>query len=410
MSLQEKFTLMEKSIGSTYLERDSEVHNSSLALVSRSTHLLVGPPGTAKSAVVRAMCDHIYGGEYYQNLMFADLPPEAVLGPFNPKLFQEGEFKRSTKGYVPSAHVVFIDEVFKASSNVLTSLYNIMNEREFRNGSELVKVPCVSMFFACNKIDENQDRALLDRFYLKSVVRRVQRPDHIAEIIRSWRDISLGKGRVKADKSTNFVERFIPKDEHKISLDEVDEATCKSMELKVSDSAVKAATAIYTNLNQYGHDVSERRIKGAMRIAAAEAYLSSSNSVGPGHLIVLMDIIPNFPHEISKVGQIILMNIDERLARIYEIWNKCTKDYNGLRAEANKNDDWRKRCNDFSRDLSVASGKVEDLADSIPKDEEGQATIKKRAETMKERIDYMRAHIYALSNADLDQEIDLIGD
>lgn len=404
MEINEKFLNIERTLNNNYVERDQEIHNAILTIISRMTHLLYGPPGTAKSAIVRAICSHIEGAKYFYTLMFPELPPDAILGPINPMMFKKGEFKRNVEGYLPSAHLAFIDEVFRASSNVLNSLFNIMNEREFKNGSELINVPCFALFFACNKVNEKADPAFMDRFYLKSNVRRVQRPDHVAEIINSWQ----GTKSLRTDKSTNFVEKYIPNKNDMISVEEVDEATRKSLEINCNSKAIKSATSIYTGLNQTGFDVSERKIKLSMRIAAAEAYLEGSEKIGPGHLVILLDTLPNFPHQINQVADVVLTHIDERLAEIYRLWQKLTDDYSLVLSERERNEKWQTRCSELASRSETVVKNIIRLNKQLPKGSEGQSVVKKRAEDIEQYSRYIKSHLFTLSNADLQEAAKLI--
>lgn len=54
-------------------------------------------------------------------------------------------YERQTSGYLPTAEVAFIDEVFKANSAILNALLTILNERLFSNGSARLEVPLLCL-------------------------------------------------------------------------------------------------------------------------------------------------------------------------------------------------------------------------------------------------------------------------
>ena len=90
--------------------------------------LLLGPPGTAKSALVRAIA-RAFGGSYFETLVTKFSTPEEIFGPISLKALEQDRFMRVTTGKLPEAQFGFVDEIFKASSAILNTLLTIMNER-----------------------------------------------------------------------------------------------------------------------------------------------------------------------------------------------------------------------------------------------------------------------------------------
>lgn len=59
---------------------------------------------------------------------------------FSPTGLENDQYVRQTDGYLPTAEVAFVDEIFKANSAILNALLTLLNERLFDNGNQRLKV------------------------------------------------------------------------------------------------------------------------------------------------------------------------------------------------------------------------------------------------------------------------------
>lgn len=62
-----------------------------------------------------------------------------------PTGLENDEYTRKTDGYLPTAEVAFIDEIFKANSAILNALLTLLNERLFDNGNQRLEVPLLCL-------------------------------------------------------------------------------------------------------------------------------------------------------------------------------------------------------------------------------------------------------------------------
>src|ERR671939_812042 len=107
-----------------------DVIDGALAAVLAGEHvLLLGPPGTAKSALVRAIAQ-AFGGVYFERLLTKFSTPEELFGAISLKALEQDRFARVVTGKLPEAEFAFVDEVWKSSSAILNSLLGIINERQ----------------------------------------------------------------------------------------------------------------------------------------------------------------------------------------------------------------------------------------------------------------------------------------
>jgi MoxR-like ATPase len=171
---RQKLESLLAALQSDLLERDVPVRLGLLALLAGEHLLLLGPPGSAKSALARRLHAALAGGRYFERLLTRFSTPEELFGPLSLKALEDDRYERLIDGYLPTASVAFLDEVFKANSAILNALLGLLNERMFDNGRERIAAPLVSVVGASNEVPA--DEALLafyDRFLLRVPVAHV---------------------------------------------------------------------------------------------------------------------------------------------------------------------------------------------------------------------------------------------
>lgn len=150
------------------LERDVPVRLLLLAALAGEHVLLIGPPGTAKSELARRLHAAFVDAPYFERLLTRFSVPEELFGPLSLTALEQDRYERLTDGFLPTAQVAFLDEVFKANSAILNALLTLLNEREFDNGAGRVRVPLVSVVGATNEVPEDESlQAFHDRFLLR---------------------------------------------------------------------------------------------------------------------------------------------------------------------------------------------------------------------------------------------------
>ena len=165
---RERLRALIASLEAGLLERDAAVRLALLAALAGEHVLLIGPPGTAKSELARRLHRAFDGARYFERLLTRFSTPEELFGPLSLKALEHDRYERLTDGYLPTASIAFLDEVFKANSAILNALLTLLNEREFDNGSARVRAPLISVIGATNEVP--QDEALM-AFYDRFLVR-----------------------------------------------------------------------------------------------------------------------------------------------------------------------------------------------------------------------------------------------
>src|SRR6478609_5532193 len=139
-----------------------------ISLIAKENAFLLGPPGTAKSAIIRLLASCVEGGKNFEYLLTRFTEPNEIFGPFDIRKLREGELLTNTEGMLPEASLVFLDELLNANSAILNSLLVALNERVFRRGKETRPLAALMFVGASNHLPEDDAlNALFDRFLLR---------------------------------------------------------------------------------------------------------------------------------------------------------------------------------------------------------------------------------------------------
>jgi MoxR-like ATPase len=167
VTLAKKLQEGARRLEAEFLGKEEVVRLLFVSAVAGEHMVMVGPPGTAKSALVRAFAQTM-DGSYFDYLLTRFTEPNEIFGPVDIQAFRQGRYERRVEGMLPQAEIAFLDEIFKANSAILNSLLTLLNARRFTHGNKTIDVPLLSLFAASNEVPSDEAlSALFDRFLLR---------------------------------------------------------------------------------------------------------------------------------------------------------------------------------------------------------------------------------------------------
>ena len=173
---------IEDDLTSRFYKMKEPVRALILAAAAGESLLFIGPPGTGKSHLIRSFCAHLglinennpsqAHSDYFEYLLTRFTEPAELFGYYNlAKAAKTGKLARLTKNTLPKSKVVYLDEVFNASSAILNALLAIMQEGIFHDRGRRVEVKVQLLLGATNTVPEAPElRAFYDRFLLRCPV------------------------------------------------------------------------------------------------------------------------------------------------------------------------------------------------------------------------------------------------
>ena len=165
--LRKRLDRFRTSLGRFFVNKQELIDLMLVAAVAQEPLLLVGPPGTAKSAMID-MFARLIDAKYFEYLLTRFTEPNELFGPVDIAAFREGRYTRRLEGMLPTAEIVFLDEIFKSNSAILNSLLHVINERKFQNGPDVIQVPLISLYAASNEVPNDDNlAAMFDRFLVR---------------------------------------------------------------------------------------------------------------------------------------------------------------------------------------------------------------------------------------------------
>lgn len=344
-------------------EKETEISLSLLAALAGESIILLGPPGVAKSMVARQLKTAFREAQSFEYLMSRFSTPDEIFGPVSiQKLKTSDTYERAVEGYLPTADVVFLDEIWKAGPAIQNTLLTVINEKIFRNGNREMHLPLKLLVAASNELPAKGEglEALWDRFVIRIESRPIKLEKNFrAMLLESHADFSGSTGILgHADFADNADFSDL-----KITAEEYAEWAEKICKIGVKEEVLDAISAIRKSLRAVNVDeaaerrniyVSDRRWKNIVRLLRTSAFMQDRKEVDICDLLPIYHCLWQEPEERDAIRNIVIRALFSPFAdKLVEMKNALAEDIKYHRVRRNPED---------GRDYE---GEIETLSDGL---------------------------------------------
>lgn len=356
-------------------EKETEISLSLLAALAGESIILLGPPGVAKSMVARQLKTAFREAQSFEYLMSRFSTPDEIFGPVSiQKLKTSDTYERAVEGYLPTADVVFLDEIWKAGPAIQNTLLTVINEKIFRNGNREMHLPLKLLVAASNELPAKGEglEALWDRFVIRIESRPIKLEKNFrAMLLDSHADFlgptdftdstdfsgfTGGLGHADFADNADFSDLKITSEEYA----EWAEKICK---IGVKEEVLDAISAIRKSLRVVNVDeaaerrniyVSDRRWKNIVRLLRTSAFMQDREEVDICDLLPIYHCLWQEPEERDAIRNIVIRALFSPFAdKLVEMKNALAEDIKYHRVRRNPED---------GRDYE---GEIETLSDGL---------------------------------------------
>ncbi|WP_230655696.1 AAA family ATPase [Psychrobacter sp. I-STPA10] len=296
--MQHKLNNLIEQLSQGLVQREDVIKTALLTLIAGENLLLIGPPGTAKSLLARRISEALIEDTtpnshlFFEYLLTKFSTPEEIFGSLSLTELKKDNFHRKTAGYLPTAQVGFLDEIFKASSSILNTLLTILNERRFHNGTQVENVQLQTLIGASNELPNEQSElsALYDRFLLRKYVGYVDSSN-----LNQLFDLPPKAEIAKADKLTT---------------DELIKLRQQAQSVQFPDELRQAIEQIWAkHKDTFKEDsdeyLSDRRFIKLLHILRISAVTNGRDKVDFSDVLLLKDALWNNANNAEKVMELV---------------------------------------------------------------------------------------------------------
>jgi len=390
----QKFGDLRRELNSTFLERNDVILAMMLTVLTGQHIFLLGPPGTAKSLMVRTLVRNLLGARYFEILLHKGTSIEAIEGPLDIKRFREtGEYVLRREFYATQVEMLMLDEIGKANPAAVNGMLALLNERlfhEVRDGMSVHPAPLSSAFGASNETLTDQSdstAALWDRFLVRVLVDYLVDDDNFAALVTS--DMTEPTTTIDWGELRDVIDNVVPA-------------------VTLSEPALKGLVSLRHEFRRERINPSDRRWRQSVMVLQAHAFLNGRSEVVEDDLAVLRFVLWDTVEQIDKVTRMCMIAANPYVERLLEIKAGIAEVDAAITErvgpDANGNDQTQAR-RQYGKEANTKLSKVRDSLDALLLEAQGRPIPGFRAASDEHRRVLKRAYMVCLEQTDSEADV-----
>ncbi len=293
--------LLIEQLSQNLFGKEKSIRLTLLSSIAGESIFFLGPPGVAKSMIARRLKYAFEDARTFEYLMGKFSTPDEVFGPVSiKKLKDQDKYERMVDNYLPGAHIVFLDEIWKASPAIQNSLLTVINEKIYRNGDQEIQVHLRGLVAASNELPRKGEglEALWDRFLIRILILNIEEEQLFNEMVKLP---YLGTKEDCVDPHLKISESEYYQWQQKIDQVEVpDHILGVVHHIRYS---IQQRNSTYEDENKIY--VSDRRWRKIIKLLRTATFLNGREAIEVMDCFLISDCIWQHPDQIDEMNELV---------------------------------------------------------------------------------------------------------